>query len=224
MWPSSFDSAGAQRLLIAAGISVALHAALALSVNRNPAGNAMLSQPQHAVPLIARLATAVTDSVMSAMPDSVPAQAPAVSATTPVFSPSPPVTTPPETASASGTHYFKSSELDRRPFPLTRIIIPEPESATAESGAVMIRLLISERGRVEDARIVFGTGVAEFEASALHEFSSAKFQPGYRGNLAVPSEMLIEVTLRPPKADATQAAAPSDSTQNRPKPGTGSEP
>jgi TonB family protein len=105
-------------------------------------------------------------------------------------------------------YYFKTSELDRRPFPLTRIEVPTPESAEALSGSVMIRLRISERGRIEDAKIVMGTGIAEFEAAALREFSQAQFHPGYRANLPVRSEMLIEVTLKPPVTDGKNRAAP----------------
>lgn len=215
---SSLDNAGVRRLLIAAGISVALHAALAFSVSRNPAGNAVLEQAQNAMPLIARLASVVTDSVLTAAPSAETTVAPANVATSASTPPAPrPAPAAPDAATESGTYYFKSSELDRRPFPLSRIEVPEPESATAESGAVMIRLRISERGRVEDARIVFGTGITEFEASALHEFSNAKFQPGYRGNIAVPSEMLIEVTLRPPETDTAKSAVAPGKAKNQPQ-------
>lgn len=193
MWPW-FEHAGARRLLIAAGVSVALHAAIALSISRQPGSSDSLGQPRDSTPLIARLASAVTESVLPAEPVVTPA---------PVAAPAPPpapasATNVPGTAATPGVYYFKASELDRRPFPLARIEVPPPESATAESGAVMIRLRVSERGRVEDARIMFGTGVAEFEEAALRAFSGAQFQPGYRGNVAVRSEMLIEVTLRPP--------------------------
>jgi TonB family protein len=69
----------------------------------------------------------------------------------------------------------------------------------------MLRLRISESGQVDDATIVMSTGIPEFEAAALQTFSGARFQPGYRANLPVRSEMLIEVTLQPPPATAGQA-------------------
>ncbi|MDP1538177.1 MAG: TonB family protein [Burkholderiales bacterium] len=202
---SMLETTGARRLLIAAGVSTALHAAIVLSINRQPGGGYPLAQAHNGAPLITRLAAAVTASVLPAGAE--PAPAPATSAE-PVPPPPPAVTGASADSAAPGTvYYFKSSELDRRPFPLARIEVPPPESATAESGAVMIRLRISERGRVEDARIMFGTGVTEFEAAALREFSRAQFQPGYRGNVAVRSEMLIEVKLHPPAPDASPAVA-----------------
>lgn len=197
---SMLENTGARRLLIATGVSTALHAAIVLSINRQPGGGDPLAQARDGAPLIARLAAAVTESVLPAGITSVPAAVPVAEPSPPPL-PAAPTTNArvPDGMTAPGTvYYFKSSELDRRPFPFARIEVPPPKSATAESGAVMIRLRISERGRVEDARIMFGTGISEFEAAALREFSRAQFQPGYRGNIAVRSEMLVEVTLQPP--------------------------
>ncbi len=204
-----FQETGARRLWVAAGLSVALHAAVVVSVPRQPGGERPLQAEPATMPLMARLATAVSDAVL-------PAAEPAI---TPVPETAETVRpTPAATASASGNnttpagdgsvHYFKTSELERRPFPLTRIDVPPPESAEAVAGSVMIRLRISERGRVEDATIVMGSGIAEFEAAALREFSQARFHPGYRGNLPVRSEMLIEVTLRP-SVNGKSPAAPA---------------
>ncbi len=198
-----FQEAGARRLWVAAGLSLALHAAIVISVQRQPGGEHPLHEPTMA-PLMARLATAVSDAVLPAVePTIVPAQEAVRPATAP---PSGNNTTP---TGDGSVHYFKTSELDRRPFPLTRIEVPTPESADALTGSVMIRLRISERGRIEDAKIVMGTGIAEFEAAALREFSQAQFHPGYRSNLPVRSEMLIEVTLRPPASDDKKGNAPA---------------
>lgn len=198
-----FQEAGARRLWVAAGLSLALHAAIVISVQRHPGGESSPQEAQATAPLMARLATAVSDTVL---PVAEPAVAPAAeTAETPRPAPFNTTTSPlagnADPARDGSVHYFKTSELDRRPFPLTRIEVPAPESAEALAGSVMIRLRISERGRVEEAKIVMGTGIAEFEAAALREFSQAQFYPGYRSNLPVRSEMLIEVTLRPPAND-----------------------
>ena len=207
MW-APFRYAGAQRLWVAAGLSVALHAALVVSVQRQAGGVSPLPAEYAAAPLVARLTTAVGDAVLTTTAaEPAPITAPVVQAP-PATSASP---TPPrpDTAAGDGTlHYFRSSELERRPFPLTRIEIPPPESTEAQAGSVIIRLRISERGRVEDAKIVMGTGIGEFEAAALREFSRARFQPGYRNNLAVRSEMLIEVTLQPPAGGSKNSRDP----------------
>lgn len=205
-----FQAAGARRLWVAAGLSIALHAAIVVSVQRHPGGEAPLQAERATAPLMARLATAVSDAVL---PTTEPAIVPALETET--LRPAAPNTT--ATALATNTdsagdgavHYFKTSELDRRPFPLARIEVPTPESTEAAAGSVMIRLRISERGRVEDAKIVMSTGIVEFEAAALREFSQAQFYPGYRSNLPVRSEMLIEVTLRPPVTDNKNRTAPA---------------
>lgn len=192
-----FQEAGARRLWVAAGLSVALHAAIVISVQRQPGGERPLQAEPATAPLLARLATAVSDAVLPAVEPAIAPVAEAVETIrpAPAASPNGNNTTP---AGDGSVHYFKASELERRPFPLTRIDVPTPESAEAMAGSVMIRLRISERGRVEDAKIVMGTGIAEFEVAALREFAQAQFHPGYHGNLPVRSEMLIEVTLRPP--------------------------
>lgn len=203
------QNTGARRLWVAAGLSVLVHGAIAVSVQRNPGGSASLLTPESsAPPLIARLVMAVGDSVLSAAAPALPPtpettlQSPLSPGTASTAIPVRDVPTAPGSA-----YYFKTSELDRRPFPLARIEVPPPASTDIDSGAVIIRLRISERGRVEDAKIVVGTGIAEFETSALREFSQARFHPGYRGSVPVRSEMLIEVTLHPPQPAAPQAAA-----------------
>lgn len=193
--------AGARRLIAAAGISLLLHAVLVLAVGRMPGGDSVWVPPQLSAPLAARLVTAFTESVVPAVSTVAYSTAESEPRAEP---PLPPATGIATTAAATlgKTYYFKASELERRPFPLSRIEVPLPESAEAESASVMIRLRISESGRVDDARILMGTGVREFEDAALREFSTARFHPGYRGNLPVRSEMLIEVTLRPPPRSA----------------------
>lgn len=215
-----FQETGARRLWIAAGLSLALHAAVVISVQRHPGDESwqQTGQPT-ATPLMARLATAVSNAVL---PATEPAAMPTVTPETQIAETAHPAavhaaTTPrtisTDSAGDGSVHYFKASELDRRPFPLTRIEIPAPESADAVTGSVMIRLRISERGRVEDAKIMMGTGITEFETAALRKFAQASFHPGYRGNLPVRSEMLIEVTLRPPVTDGKNPTAPVLSPQ-----------
>lgn len=207
MW-ELLHNADVRRLGVAVGLSLALHAAIAVSVQRQPGDSSATWPVDHATPpLIVRLATAASATAL-------PTAAAAISATpelrmetpaVPGNAPSPRHDAPENPGSL---HYFKTSELDRRPFPLKRIEIPVPDSAT-EPGSVMIRLHISERGRVENAKIVMGTGLAEFEAAALREFSRAQFYPGYRGNLPVRSVMVIEATLRPPGSNQKDRTAPA---------------
>lgn len=209
---------GMPRLLLAVGLSLLLHAALVVSVGRQPGGEGGVGSGMEAAPLIARLASVASD-VATAIPvitDPAPApavEAPETAALTPVAA-----ATAGEVGSTGGAYYFKTSELDRRPFALTRIEVPAPESDPSLSGAVMIRLRISESGRIDDARIMMSTGVREFEEAALREFTRARFHPGYRANVAVRSEMLIEVTLRPEPGRTEQGMLPAASGSNAANP------
>ena len=213
MWRGLQD-AGTRRLGVAAGLSVALHVAIAVSVQRHPGGDtAPLASEHAALPLFARLATALGDSVL---PTAAPVETPPAETAVQQGVSAPRAAAPvdPAPAGAGSAYYFKSSELDRRPFPVNRIEVPVPESAVNQSGAVILRLRISETGRMDDAKIVMSTGIADFEAAALREFLSARFHPGYRGNLPVRTEMTIEVTLSPPKNTTKPQTAGAGNTQN----------
>ena len=196
---------GMPRLLLAVAVSLVLHAAIAVSVSRQPGGGDGLAAAPEAPPLVARLAAVVSESVAS-VPVTPAAPAETIPETRLAAVPSPAANAG---SGEAGVYYFKSSELDRRPFPLQQIEVPAPESASALAGAVMLRLRISESGRIDDAKIVMSTGIADFEEAALREFLGARFHPGYRANVPVRSEMLIEVTLRPPPGSKAQAALPA---------------
>lgn len=211
--PLQIVDSGTRRLLIAAAVSMALHGALLASVNRQPGGGNPDFSPQlDAAPLAARLTSVVNESELKTevIPEQQTAAAEPIAQTAPAaVNPSPASATAgsADAAATPGTlYYFKSTELDRRPFPLQHVEVPPPESAGALAGSVMIRLRISESGRVEDAKIVMSTGIREFEEAALREFSGTQFHPGYRANLPVRSEMLIEVTLRPPQAGSARSS------------------
>jgi protein TonB len=204
-----FADEGMPRLLSAVALSLLLHAALIVAVGRNGGGDGGSGGGLQSPPLVARLTAVVSDAAtavpvvtesspppVTEVPDARTVAATAASATR-------------EGDGAAGVYYFKASELDRRPFPLTRIEVPAPESDPALAGAVMIRLRISESGRIDDARIMMSTGAREFEEAALREFTHARFHPGYRANVPVRSEMLIEVTLRPDPQRAAQGALPA---------------
>lgn len=191
-----------QRLCIAAAISVAVHLTAVLSFGRGLAGdNPFADHGSSPTTLTARLRPAEAQS--PAIPDST-GTLPVIAADTPVpADPLPGVTESVRGVKEPGEiYYFKASELDRRPFPLERVEVPAPESAAALTGSVLLRLRISESGQVDDVSVVMSTGITEFEAEALQTFRGARFHPGYRANLPVRSEMLIEVTLKPPPAGA----------------------
>src|SRR5690606_18090174 len=120
---------GMPRLFLAVAVSLALHAVIAVSVNRQPGGGDGLAAAPEAQPLVARLAAVASESVVPVTP-AAPAET--VPETRLAASPPPAANTGGETGSGeAGVYYFKSSELDRRPFPLQQIEVPVPESAAA---------------------------------------------------------------------------------------------
>lgn len=215
MWRGLQD-AGTRRLWIAAGLSVAVHAAIAVSVQRHPGSSTspLTSEPTD-LPLFARLASALTDSVLPtteplvSAPDETAIRSVAAPRAVTAAAPADPAP-----AEAGSAYYFKSSELDRRPLPVRRIEVPVPESAADLSGMVILRLRISEKGRVDDAEVVMSTGITDFENAARREFMNARFYPGYRANLPVRAELTIEVTLSPPVKTPGPQTGGAGITQN----------
>lgn len=196
--------AGTRRLLIAAAASILLHLGILASVQRGAPGDDPQAGQGNSRVLVAQLAGPAASERTGELPPAAGEQSPMTSpaggedAMPPAAAQPSPID--PGIRNPGELYYFRSAELDRRPFPIDRIEVPVPESAQSLAGSVQIRLRISETGQVDDATIVMGSGIADFEAAALREFARARFHPGYRANLPVRSEMLIEVSLKPPVA------------------------
>jgi TonB family protein len=61
---------------------------------------------------------------------------------------------------------------------------------------VVLRLLINERGTVDEVTVVRAEPIGVFEKSALAAFRGARFSPGMRYGAAVKSQLLVEVQYR----------------------------
>ncbi len=72
-----------------------------------------------------------------------------------------------------------------------------PEEAKKQEGSVVLRLLISEAGAVDNVAVVRAYPAGLFEASALEAFGKAKFSPGKMLGVAVKSQITIEVLFTP---------------------------
>lgn len=66
-----------------------------------------------------------------------------------------------------------------------------------QEGSVVLRLLISTSGEVDEVAVLRSTPPGLFEASALQAFAKAKFSPGYFLGIAVKSQIYIEVGYTP---------------------------
>jgi len=115
----------------------------------------------------------------------------------------PPVSRTPEQArekpvNASASHpYYKRSQLDARPYLVTRVEPDYPTGVPPTGGKARVRLFINERGFVDRVAIVESTPPAKFGEAAADAFKSAQFEPGKRRGVAVKSQILIEMEFAP---------------------------
>ena len=204
-----------ERSLLWAGLlSVAVHAALLLGFVRPHASSGL---PTAANTLQARLVTqpaAITGAALAALPlvnrkEAAPAAASAA----------PAVTTPPrdpkgalpsaapaaqllteslaKPALTPAPAYHGAKGLDPPPRPLHEIDPVYPEAAELREGSVVLRLLISSSGDVDEVAVVRANPAGFFEQSALDAFGRAKFSPGYFMGIPVKSQIFIEVGYTP---------------------------
>jgi protein TonB len=93
--------------------------------------------------------------------------------------------------------YRTSSTLDVPPQPLTDIEPHYPEAADRQQGSVVLRLLINERGSVDNVGVVKAFPPGLFEEEARLAFEQAAFSPARQGGSPVKSQLVIEVQFIP---------------------------
>ncbi len=93
--------------------------------------------------------------------------------------------------------YHGAEGLDPPPRPLQDIDPVYPEAAGLQEGIVVLRLLISSVGEVDDVSVVRAAPPGLFDESALQAFRKARFSPGYFLGIPVRSQIFIEVGYTP---------------------------
>lgn len=93
--------------------------------------------------------------------------------------------------------YAMSMRLDPGPQPLDDINPVYPEGNELRSGTVVLRVLISETGRVDEVAVVSAQPAGVFEKAAVAAFESARFAPGRLLGTPVKSQITIEVAFTP---------------------------
>jgi TonB family protein len=107
-------------------------------------------------------------------------------------------------ASAPGSAdpvYYKRSQLEARPYIVTKVTPVFPFGGPPSGGTARIRLFINERGFVDRVAVVESAASAKFGEAAADAFRKAQFEPGKLKGAAVKSQVLIEVdfpSLLPP--------------------------
>jgi len=93
--------------------------------------------------------------------------------------------------------YYLPSQLDKRPYLLTRVDPVYPRVAPASGGQVVLRLLISEEGRVERMVVEKSNPPKKFDEAAMAAFRDAHYSSGILAGKKVKSQIMVEVTFNP---------------------------
>ncbi|MGH7645267.1 MAG: energy transducer TonB [Gemmatimonadales bacterium] len=215
---ASLDAASspAVRLTAAVAASLALHAAAALALAEAPLGSPTGPGSIASRPLQARIVTPPAPQSPSAEGSSpvVPPQTSIAAAdkAAPAREASRPPAPPPEVSQPRGLRespvYYLPSQLDARPRLRSRVDPAYPQVAPPDGGYVLLRLLISEEGRVERVLVVVADPEGFFEKPAADAFARARFSPGKLGGIAVKSQTWIEMKFHPlvPSGSASAGA------------------
>jgi protein TonB len=98
---------------------------------------------------------------------------------------------------AAAPDYAFGARLDPGPRPLTDIEPDYPDMAHLREGVVVLRVLISERGVVDNVAVVRAEPRGVFEQAAIEAFSKARFSPGLAAGTPVKSQITVEVQFMP---------------------------
>ena len=106
---------------------------------------------------------------------------------------------PPEAVAAlpAAPDYLLGAALDPGPQPIGEIEPEYPDSANLQEGVVVIRVLISDTGHVDNVAVVKSEPKGLFEDAAIVAFARAQFSPGRAAGVAVKSQITVEVHFLP---------------------------
>lgn len=93
------------------------------------------------------------------------------------------------------THYYPARELDIRPQIRSQVEPAYPRTAfeQGQAGSVRLRILIDAQGRVDGVAPQGREASDPFTAAAITAFRAARYTPGIKNGVPVPSEVVIEV-------------------------------
>jgi periplasmic protein TonB len=98
---------------------------------------------------------------------------------------------------AAAPDYAFGVRLDPGPRPLEDIEPDYPDTIHLREGVVVLRLLISDTGHVDDVAVVRAEPRGVFEQAAIDAFAKARFSPGLAAGTPVKSQIMVEVQFMP---------------------------
>ena len=215
LYPPVLATSPVLRLSAAVAASLALHAVVVLAPSGAPPGSP-LGRSGAGSPLAARIVAIPAQPPPAERASPAPPKRPAIDpeqaasarqATPPSVPPQAPDA--PALGLPGAPVYYLQSELDVRAQMQGHVDPPYPAIAPPDGGYVVLRLLISEEGRVERALVVVAEPEGYFEQAATEAFAAARFFPGRRGGAAVKSQTFIELKFHPLVPTESTAAAAS---------------
>lgn len=103
----------------------------------------------------------------------------------------------PSTSNHRDTSAYHGVGLDPPPRLISEVDPAYPESAGLREGRVTLRLLINEKGIVDDVMVLQSFPKTVFDDAAMSAFRPARFSPGQILGMAVKSQITIEVEFMP---------------------------
>ena len=88
-------------------------------------------------------------------------------------------------------------EVQGRPSLMVPLNFSYPSNLRIQGGRVRVRILLDEKGQVEEMRVMAAVPPAVFDRAAIEVLRAARFAPGYAGPISVRSYLFMEVTFGP---------------------------
>jgi len=88
-------------------------------------------------------------------------------------------------------------EIPRRPSLLAPLNFSYPPNTRVQNGRVRVRILLDDKGRIEEMRTVAANPPGVFDSAAAQVLRSGRYAPGFAGPIAVRSYLFMEVTFGP---------------------------
>jgi protein TonB len=88
-------------------------------------------------------------------------------------------------------------EIPRRPSLLAPMNFSYPANTRVQNGRVRVRILLDDKGRIEEMRAIAAIPAGVFEHAAVEVLRKGRFAPGFVGPMAVRSYLFMEVTFGP---------------------------
>lgn len=110
------------------------------------------------------------------------------------------VATPDQPRDFEEAHYWRASELTKRPAPNDPIVIDTADLPIG-LGRAVLEIYVSASGGVDTVALLSSDLARHIEDAALNAFAAAHFTPGERNGRAVGSIFVVEVTAEPDAAN-----------------------